>query len=169
MVFFVFQVLILIQEASLTEKQWEELDALAKMPNSRISVSFVSQSMRGALLKKDSVLSFCFPQLRDRNTERNQNHLIFKALREEFLLERTLEHPFDPISEEKRIDPDFNFGRYLSLAQAYTLTRIVEVEDKTWLFFGFLVVVFYGFCELVDRNVEVSVFGSHNFREGTFT
>ncbi|KAL7559193.1 hypothetical protein ACA910_013200 [Epithemia clementina (nom. ined.)] len=156
MVFFVIQVLILIQEASLTEQQWEELDELAKMPGSRISMTgAVSMSMHQNFKKKDSIFALCFPQLRDRKIERAQMHLTFKALREEFLLERSLDDPFHPAPEDKRVDSDFNFGRYLSLAQAYTLTRIVEVEDKTWFFFGVLIIAFYGVCQLVGRDIEV--------------
>ena len=156
MVFFVIQVLILIQEASLTERQWEELDALAKMPNSRISrVRSISQSMHQNFQKKDTIFALCFPQLRNRKIEKAQMYITFKALREEFLLERSLDDPFHPAPEDKRVEADFNFGRYLSLAQAYTLTRIVEVEEKTWFFFGILIVGFYGICILVGRNIEV--------------
>ena len=160
MVFFVIQVLIMIREASITERQWEEMDALAKEERNSscgLSMTGVSQSMQRQFFQKDNMFALCFPRFRNREADRAQMHISFKALREEFLLERSLDDPFDPATADQRVESDFNFGRYLSLAQARTISRIVEVDLKTWLFFGIIIVVFFGICLLVGRNIEVSV------------
>jgi len=84
--------------------------------------------------------------------------LIFQALRHEFILDRDLEPPFAAKSGENgqyRLNAkDFNFGRYLSLAQAHILTHIVEVEIHTWLFFAIGVILWYYIANAVHRSIE---------------
>lgn len=158
MVFFVFQVLILIKEASETEKQWDEMDLLIKAGKSRSRKSMAArQSTREAFMdeKKERLLAYCFPQLRNKKKEQRRMHFIFKALREEFLLERSLEPSFAPAPHDRRVEDDFDFGRYLALAQARTLTRIVEVEERTWMLFGIGIIVFFAICLLANRDVEL--------------
>jgi len=157
MVAFVIQVLILIQEASETEKQWEDMDIMSRMGTASQRSLSITKSSRDAILeyKKESFWMVFCPQFRNQKAELKRMHLIFKALREEFILERSLDPSFAPAPHNQRVETDFNFGRYLSLAQAHTLTRIVEVEERTWFLFALSTCAFFGMCLAVGRDIEI--------------
>ena len=81
---------------------------------------------------------------------------VFRALRREFILDRNLEPPFQPMDKEKRVQETFNFGRYLGLAQIHILSHIVHIPFSVWAFFAVSAVAFYGLAMLVHERVMVS-------------
>lgn len=162
MIGFVVQVLFLINEASGTEKFWDEMDTRARMASHSKSGSVrqsftATKSQREAFDDKESIWSTILPQFRNAKKELRRQTLIFKALREEFILERSLDPSFEPTPLPQRVEEDFNFGRYLSLSQALVLSHIVEVEERTWFLFALGTCAFFGICELAGRDIEVCV------------
>jgi hypothetical protein len=131
MIFFVCQVLVLVKEAAQTEKEWTALDRLCRLHPEDVTTA---ASVRGAIQtgpSRGNSFSALMPLLRNNDAEEKEDELIFKALRFEFILERSSEAPFEPVPEEKRIENDFNFGRYLSLSLTHLLTHVVEVRIVT--------------------------------------
>jgi calmodulin len=163
MTFFVIQVLILVSAATETEQKWIELDKAARDPSlfdewerqtELFCDSFRTQRRRS--FHKAREVTDLLPLLRDRSAQDREDRLLFKALRDEFILERAPHYPFHPSPEEKRVSADFNFGRYLGINQGSLLGQVVEVSIITWAFFAFLTIVYYGYVILVNENVSVS-------------
>lgn len=71
---------------------------------------------------------------------------LFRALRTEFILERSLEPPFHPTEESKRVPEDFEFGRYLSICLGKNMAHVVHVSVISW---GFFLLLTFGFWELM--------------------
>lgn len=91
---------------------------------------------------------------------RAREEVVFKFLRREFILDRSLDAPFSPKDPDKRVEDSFNFGRYLGLAQIHILSHAVEVQQKTWLFFAVMAIAFYFIAKLVHEKVMVSSLSS---------
>jgi hypothetical protein len=131
MIFFVGQVIVLVNAAAKIEKEWTALDRLCRInpEDSTTAASVRGEIQTGPSSGNSSSALMLF--LRNKDTEVKEDELIFKALRSEFILERSSEAPFKPVPEENRIENDFNFGRYLSLSLTHLLTRVVEVRIVT--------------------------------------
>jgi hypothetical protein len=131
MIFFVGQVIVLVNEATQIEKEWTALDKLCRInpEDSTTAASVRGEIQSGPASGNSSSALMLF--LRNKVTEVEEDELIFKALRSEFILERSSEAPFEPVPEANRIENDFNFGRYLSLSLTHLLTRVVEVRIVT--------------------------------------
>jgi hypothetical protein len=97
------------------------------------------------------------PLLRNNDALLNEDELIFKALRSEFILERSSEAPFQPAPEEKRIENDFNFGRYLSLSLTHLLTHVVEVRILTVSIKCEQILVDVNVFSLIKTNLDPAV------------
>ena len=67
-----------------------------------------------------------------------------------------MDAPFAPKDASKRLKETFNFGRYLGVAQIHILGHSVEVQKKTWSFFGLMAVAFFGIAKVVHEKVMVS-------------
>jgi hypothetical protein len=107
------------------------------------------QHQQQSFLKSYTSLLF-----RNKAAEKQDDLLLFKAMRDEFVLDRDLDYPFRP--SEERVDEDFNFGRYLGVCMGSLLSHGVEVTIHTWLFFAVATVVYYGYALLVHENETVS-------------
>jgi hypothetical protein len=152
MIFFVVQVLVLVQEAGESEVDWLEMDRKARDPDANWAERAESyrQHQQQSFLRSYTSLLF-----RNKGLEKEDDLLLFKALRDEFVLDRDLDYPFRP--SEQRVDQDnFNFGRYLSACMGGLLTHVVEVTITTWLFFALATVVYYVYALLVHENETVS-------------
>jgi hypothetical protein len=150
MIFFVVQVLVLVQEAGETEQEWVAMDRAARDPDASWAERAASyqQHRQQSFLRSYTSLLF-----RNMSVEKEDDLLLFKALRDEFVLDRDLDYPFRP--SEERVDEDFNFGRYLSVCMGRGLTHIVHVNISTWLFYAAATVVNYGYALLVHENEPV--------------
>jgi hypothetical protein len=80
---------------------------------------------------------------------------LFRALAEEFVLERSVEPPFDPADESSRLTSDFKFGRYLSICLGSDMGHIVHVSILSWVFFLLLTLCFYVLMLLLENDLEV--------------
>ena len=131
MIIFVIQVLVLVNQGMNTEKEWLKMERKCRNP---------------AYIAKITMN----PEGRD-DTE----HLLYHALREEFINERFMDPPFLPISTECRIPADFNFGRYLSISLGNTAAHIVHLHEESWAFFIFFSIVVYVIFIVLDERMEV--------------
>jgi len=157
MVFFVIQVLILVNEANQTAEEWLEWERAVRNPDVSWSQRAVDYQVHASttytvmrwIQSYASIMPCC------KNVQMNRQHalLLFKALRDEFVLDRELEYPFSPSQEQ--VEEDFNFGRYLGACQASMLEKVVHVKIMTWIFFAVGVVVYYLFVLMVHCNREV--------------
>ena len=164
MIFFVVQVLVLVAAATDTEKQWIEMDKTARDPSlleewERRAESYYddSKAKRRRSFQKAREVTGLLPFIRDQKAQTKEDQILFKALRDEFVLERSPHYPFHPAPEEKRVSSDFNFGRYLGMNQGSMLTQVVEVSIITWTFYALLTVIYYVYVILVNENVTVRV------------
>ena len=160
MIAFVVQVIVLVSEASTTEDKWERMDT--KCRELRLAegrhddaLVFPSSSEQEAAIHLRSIywLTRFFKGFRDKKEYDRKEFFMFQALRNEFILDRGLEPPFEPRPVISEAD-DFNFGRYLSLAQAHILTHIVEVKVHTWICFAAGALCWYLICISVNRHEE---------------
>lgn len=69
--------------------------------------------------------------------------IMFHGLREEFILERSVDPPFNRINCEHRVPEDFNFGNYLSICLSQTLSQVIEKETSTWSCLIIFLLIFY--------------------------
>lgn len=161
MVFFVLQVLILMYDAMKTETEWLDFEREAKNP---LASQRMAQRAREYYENRDThamTRNVCremvslLPGMRGGNLELHENEILYKSLRDEFILERHIDPPFLPIPEANRLDKDFNFGRYLSIGLGQMLAQTVNLHFESWLFFAFCAVAYWGYVLLVNRRVEV--------------
>jgi hypothetical protein len=158
MIFFVCQVLVLVKEAAQTEKEWIDLDRLCRLrPEDVTTAASVRGAIHGRGVARVSSFSALIPLLRNNDALVNEDELIFKALRSEFILERSSEAPFQPAPEEKRIENDFNFGRYLSLSLTHLLTHVVEVRILTVSIKCEQILVDVNVFSLIKTNLDPAV------------
>ena len=157
MISFVIQVLILVEEAKETEEEW--LDWERKVRDStenwtERAASFERNTTTGTIMRWIRSYAAVIPCWRTSRRDReNMYLLLFKALRDEFVLDRELAYPFSPAQE--RVDQDFNFGRYLGFCQANMLQKVVHVKISTWFLFAVMVFIYYLFVLLVHCNETV--------------
>ena len=168
MVIFFIQVVVLIYQALAIDRLWRKLDRELRYPKT-------ATENEEDETDPDNLLTFvfgpfirCWRQLRFHNSfislfpyfrsdldELEVNRMYFRAMRDEFILERSLEPPFDPLPVSQRIDPMFNFGRYLGLCQVKFLAQIVEVDTITLLLFAVGAIAYFFFCRLVQGKTLV--------------
>lgn len=168
MIFFVLQVLVLARGAMKSQDEWLRMERDVRNPlkahvmEERAKHYYgdendnrASSSQHGPLWEIFHLLPF----MRRYNMELHENEILYKALRDEFILERSVDPPFAPFSSpEKRLQADFNFGRYLGIALGQMCGQIVDLNRNAWAFFMVLAVLYWGFVLLIHKNVEVSVF-----------
>jgi len=133
MVFFVTSVLSLVGSAKTVEKKWRTMNRSCQ------DEAYMEQAYAIPGDYPTNFLSYLCNFLMpgtDKKDYRNDLKL-FAAVRQEFLLERSLEPPFEPHATNK-LPADFDFGRYLSINLAHTLQHTVHVQISTWVFFAFL-------------------------------
>jgi Ca2+-binding EF-hand superfamily protein len=154
MVFFVIQVLTMIREASETEKAWDKMDEQIRHQRNHAATQS-EHNVVAALQQRPwySLLCSRFWSLTHESNRREE--AVFRALRREFVLDRSLAEPFLPVAEDKQVEDSFNFGRYLGLAQIHILSHAVEVQKGTWVFFGVTATLFYGVAVVVHEKVEI--------------
>jgi len=154
MVFFFVQVVVLIRQAMWMEEQWHKMDR-EKMND--VPVTFKSRVYSGCWTKLRHSNSFLalFPFFRNLGDEAKLARTYFYILRQEFILDRSLEYPFLPAPESQQVNQDFNFGRYLGFCLVNFLTHIVEVKNTTLLFFAFASLVAYGYILLVQEDMWI--------------
>lgn len=162
MVFFVMQVLILVQEAMQTEDTWMSFEKAARDPAMAETWGQRAQSYYedGVESRRQSFnaardISHLLPMFRHRKRQHREDQIMFKALRDEFIVERAPDYPFSPAPESRRVSSDFNFARYLSMSLGTMLSQVVEVNIITWFTFAVLTVVYYLYCVLVNENLTV--------------
>lgn len=175
MVFFVAQVLVLVSEAMATEQEWMQMDKMARDPHlakewERRAEKYVDRTKikdkRSFKLVRD--LTRLLPFLRDRKEQRKEDLIMFKALRDEFLMERNHSPPFLPAPVNQRVSPDFNFGRYLCICMGTLLSQVVEVSIITWVMFALMTCVYYVYIIIVNESVFVSCFSTYFLRRLVF-
>lgn len=155
MVFFVIQVLVLVQEAGETEQEFLAMERAVRDPDANWTER--AASCQQHRLHQSFLRSYTSLLFRNKAVEKEEDLLLFKAVRDEFVLDRDLDYPFRP--SEERVDENFNFGRYLSACMGSILTSVVQVNIITWLFFAAATVVYYGYALLVHENETVRYIG----------
>ena len=156
MVFFVLQVMILVKFTRDTAKQWCRMDKACRDEEIGSKLEWApTEGERDAIVSLQNApwMKRFVPQLFDPQAETIRDTVIFRALRHEFLLDRSDEPPFQPRAFEKRLD--FDFGRYLTIAQSRILAHVVEVEQEAWMCFAAGTVVFYLLALIVHENMQI--------------
>lgn len=159
MVFFFLQVLVLIRQAMVNERQWialdRETDEQNKSTSTTPSVRLQKLKERWAEMRYNNSFISLLPFFRNTQNESAVDRMYFRALRQEFLLDRDMEADFAPTHESQRLNDDFNFGRYLGLCLVQFLSRIVDVSRWTLAFFALASVVAYGYILLVQEQMMI--------------
>jgi len=156
MVFFVLEVLLLVSDAMHAQGLWLEMNRACTDPEYmntlyRKRSKEINSSFRLKFRRFSSYVSF-LPHFQSKTDELMDELLLFSGLREEFILERSVEPPFDPANSINRAPDDFNFGRYLAICLGDCLAQFVEVELPVWFFFMASTVLFYGLVIAVGND-----------------
>merc|ERR1711923_204629 len=118
----------------------------------------MEQKMRGVNIKKLLNDAYHSPEkfklFSEGVGEKIEDQLLFYGLREDFLKDRS-PLTFEPASKEKRLQDEFNFGRYLSVCMGKILTDIVCIRSSTWFFFVFLTLLMYSVAVCANYNITI--------------
>jgi Ca2+-binding EF-hand superfamily protein len=157
MIFFFVEVIVLIRQALRTERQWLELDKDYRRPegeqiqqDSGVSGNPIQRFWRK--LRHSNAFVSLLPHLRSGKRELEVDRAYFKALRDEFILDRSLEPPFAPVPESQRLKYDFVFGRYLGLCLVRFLARVVDVTNTTLILLAFGTVLMFVWSLVIDED-----------------
>lgn len=145
------------------EKEWDRIDdniRHKRTPQTNISAQEEAMS---AWRGRDWYTLICMRLWSSKASIKARDETVFRVLRREFILDRNLDEPFAPKDPAKRVKNSFNFGRYLGLAQIHILSHAVEVQKKTWSFFGLAAIAFYGVAVAVHERVMVSFVQRYTF------
>lgn len=82
---------------------------------------------------------------------------LFRALVTEFILERSVDPPFDPADQSHRVPQGFKFDRYLASCHGSKLAHVVHVNIRSWIFFIVLAFFFYGLMLVLENDFVVSL------------
>lgn len=156
MVGFVIQVLGMINEAEEQQEEWHKLDEKIIHEAEHHHTEDDHEVMDALHASKWYMLLCSRLWIGGEGVEKREA-AVFKALRTEFILDRDIHPPYTPAPPERRVNDHFNFARYLGLAQIHILSHVVEVENRTWVFFALLAVLFYFIALLVDEMTMVSL------------
>lgn len=165
MVFFVMTVLMLVKGAQRTEEDWFLMDLACRSPDyiqelggdGGVHDGSSTRGKRGYHSPAESKTWRSFLVRSLLSTTKSNFHIdliLFYGIRTEFILERSLVPPFEPATDNG-LDNDFNFGRYLSICLGHTFSHVVELEDKTWAFFGLLTILYYGLLMITSSDLTV--------------
>ena len=157
MVFFFIQVVVLIRQAIRTERRWLELDKDYRRPESEsaqpqpmMERSYLNR-MWTRLRHSNGYISL-LPFFRSEKTEQEVGRAYFKALRDEFIQDRSMDPPFAPAPEAQRLKYDFVFGRYLGLCLIRFLSRVVDVTNITLILLAIGTLLFYGWSLVIHED-----------------
>ena len=152
MIFFVISVLIMVSGAEHMGEMWwtlnqatsddrymDKLDAIPVEPSATSWVAYLCSTL--------------FPCSTRKTSQFRSDLRLFRSLRKEFILERSVDHPFHP--NPNCVDDDFDFGRYLSLCLGHSLAHIVHLSHLTWGFFALLTLAFYGAMVVAENDLVV--------------
>lgn len=162
MVFFVIQVLILMYGAMKTEEEWLDMETQVRNPTTGHDMQERAQAYYENEDTQEKNANVCYemmsliPGMRRNNLELHENEILYKSLRDEFILERAVEPPFKPSPEQSRVENDFNFGRYQGICLGQMLGQVVNLHTTLWYSFMLASVIYYGFVLLVGGRVEVT-------------
>jgi hypothetical protein len=160
MVFFVCLVLLLVAEAKRIEERLWIMDRAARDDEYMDEFRQHANQHNASGDKSSSWLYHCgkslIPCLQSKQQRLMEDLVLFERCRKDFLLERSVEPPFEPATDENRVADDFNFGRYLSICLGHTLGHVVEVKIVTWAFFGLVTIFFYVFLIVIGNSAMVS-------------
>lgn len=165
MVFFVTSVLNLVVVAKEIENKWlimnraclnphymAKLDELARTTSEVENCTFGRNLSSWPMYFVQSMILNFFA---DPTKSIRSELLLFRGLRNEFILERSSEPPFSP-NDSNRVQEDFNYGNYLGVFMGHQLAHVVHVNHITWLFFASLTLFFYVLCLSLENEVRVS-------------
>ena len=168
MIFFVFSVLVLIIGARKTVDRWLLLmDVMCRSAGDvRGAADKLHAAQRLMWEHRGAAVSSWGSFLL--NSFHRPNFYVdlglYCGMRNEFLLDRSPYPPFEPAAKN-RLDNHFNFGQYLAHCLGNNLSRVVELDDKTWAFFGFLTIVYYVLLVSTGSNMRVSILTGPNVRK----
>lgn len=170
MVFFVCLVLLLVAEAKRIKERLWTMDRAARDDEymEKVRQHF---NQDNASSHKSSWLYHCckslVPCLQSKKQRLMEDLVLFEGIRKDFLLERSVDPPFEPATDANRVADDFNFGRYLSICLGHTLGHVVHVKIATWAFFGLVTIFFYAFLIMIENSAMVSINWSNGRNLGT--
>mmetsp|Transcript_30078 Transcript_30078/g.66603 ORF Transcript_30078/g.66603 Transcript_30078/m.66603 type:complete len:717 (-) Transcript_30078:73-2223(-) len=159
MVLFVLLVLKLVSDGMKTEEEYHELDRETRDPQHIAKcvdrVAQAEQTPVPFLRRCKLLFTSAFPSIRSRRNASVADLLHFYALRREFILERSVEPPFQPAAEKNRVPEDFAFGRYLSISLGHTLAHSVHLGMTTWLCIALFTILFFFVMMAAEAQVVI--------------
>lgn len=166
MVSFVINVLRLVAGARQSQAAWQLMDMCCRNEEYMTQLDAVLTNNNYNPSKQSWIAYLCqsfIPCSRTSKEQFSQELALYTGLRTEFILDRSSEPPFEP-KNERKLEKDFNFGRYLSTCLGNTMGHVVEVNVLTW---GFFAVLSLACCALMIA-IENDVLVSHPWERKTF-
>jgi len=162
MVFFVVNVLVLVHGGEAMEKTWRAFNTACRDPEYLAKLDALEEDNKPSQCRT-SYIQYLFWQnmvvpFRWRTSRKGEReHLqYFRAMRREFVLERSFEPPFAPhLGHKDRVPEDFDFGRYLSICLGHNLQHMVHLSIYTWMVLGLFSLIFYAIAVIIENDKEV--------------
>jgi hypothetical protein len=166
MIFFVSSVLPAVHGTKMTEDDWYLMDMTCRSADHVRGVADIlhaAQRIASTSKASSTWMSYLLHTTCACTTKNSADFYVdlalFYGIRNEFLLDRSLDPPFEP-SEDSALHQDFNFALYLSRSRGNSVAHLVELEDKTWLFFGAVTIFCYIVLLLTKYNIHASSQGA---------
>lgn len=162
MVFFVISVLTLVAGAENTEVMWSKMDKACRdrdylrvLDDIESNDESRNEGESGWLryFIQSLLLPSCF---RSKSKDFRKRLSLFRGLRFEFVLERSLVAPYTP-NATNHVEEDFNYGQYLSICLGHELAHVVHVNLLTWVFFALLTLLLHGVTMALSNRILVSI------------
>eukprot|EP00980_Cylindrotheca_fusiformis_P020327 scaffold7344_cov145-Cylindrotheca_fusiformis.AAC.25 len=155
MVMFCAKVIELLVSAKDNHETWHAMERCVREKRlGGIMTDKVKEMLKhGSGLRRYSTIKNMFGKNVGDKPELNQ--MLYEGFREEFMLERSVEYPFEPLPPEARVDIDFNFGSYLVRCNTKVLESIIDIKPSALILIACGVVCYYGFAMLVGGKVII--------------
>jgi len=158
MLFYVFYVLVIIKEGITTADEWNKNEHGGNVSSVEKYVNEVEELIEWHKERKanQSVVARVFRRyFLGRSNEIAQMHekLVYYALRQEFIEERSLQTPFEPSPPGIRVSEAFNFARYLGMCFGKVVGHSVNIETNMWVILAILNIAFYFVVKSLDYDL----------------
>ncbi|CAB9510770.1 Troponin C, isoform 1 [Seminavis robusta] len=155
MVFFVINVLVLVRGATAMKRTWWIYNRACRDDKYMAEMNAILALHTAAEEETTYLRYLCQELLPFRSSKRSlRSELgLFRGLRHEFVVERSLDPPFLP-HDQNCVPDEFDFGRYLSICLCHELGHIVHLKIPTWIFLGGVTAVFYVIALFVENRLE---------------
>ncbi|CAB9508822.1 Troponin C, isoform 1 [Seminavis robusta] len=155
MVFFGINVLVLVKDAEHMKRTWWIYNRACRDDAYMAEMNAILAS-HSKSEEKTTFLRYLGREMtpfRESKRKLRSELQLFRGLRHEFVVERSLDPPFLP-HEQNLVPDEFDFGRYLCVCMYHELGHIVHLQIHTWVILGVITAIFWMIALVVEDQLE---------------